>query len=114
MQYMAQSFRIRDPEIKDPFLDIAAEELGHMEMVTQTINLLNGHYVGTEKTVTSQNKTASPTFISRGGFSVEDISENNFYGCPFSRFAVKRYLTAVILHGMLYNRKPETCTARFL
>lgn len=42
MQYMAQSFRVKDPEIKDLFLDIAAEELGHLEMVGQTINLLNG------------------------------------------------------------------------
>ena len=32
MQYMSQSFRIKDPEIKDLFLDIAAEELGHMEI----------------------------------------------------------------------------------
>ena len=45
MQYISQSFRIKDPEIKDLFLDIAAEELGHMEMVAQTINLLNGHDV---------------------------------------------------------------------
>ena len=30
MQYMSQSFRIKDPEIKDLFLDIAAEELGHI------------------------------------------------------------------------------------
>ena len=45
MQYMSQSFRVKDPEIKDLFLDIAAEELGHMEMVAQTINLLNGHNV---------------------------------------------------------------------
>ena len=45
MQYMSQSFRIKDPEIKDLFLDIAAEELGHLEMVAQTINLLNGHDV---------------------------------------------------------------------
>lgn len=45
MQYMSQSFRIKDAEIKDLFLDIAAEELGHMEMVAQTINLLNGHDV---------------------------------------------------------------------
>ena len=43
MQYMSQSFRVKDPEIKDLFLDIAAEELGHMEMVAQTINMLNGH-----------------------------------------------------------------------
>ena len=45
MQYMAQSFRIKDPEIKDLFLDIAAEELSHMEMIAQTINMLNGHDV---------------------------------------------------------------------
>ena len=45
MQYMSQSFRIKDQEIKDLFLDIAAEELGHMEMVAETINLLNGHDV---------------------------------------------------------------------
>lgn len=43
LQYMSQSFRIKDQEIKDLFLDIAAEELGHMEMVAQTVNLLNGH-----------------------------------------------------------------------
>ena len=49
MQYMSQSFRIKDPEIKDLFLDIAAEELGHMEMVAQTINLLNGHDVDAAK-----------------------------------------------------------------
>lgn len=45
MQYMSQSFRIKNPEIKDLFLDIAAEELGHLEMVAETINLLNGHDV---------------------------------------------------------------------
>ena len=36
MQYMSQSFRIKDQKIKDLFLDIAAEELGHMEMAAQT------------------------------------------------------------------------------
>ena len=45
MQYISQSFRIKDPTIKDLFLDIGAEELSHMEMVAQTINLLNGHDV---------------------------------------------------------------------
>lgn len=45
MQYISQSFRIKDLEIKDLFLDIGAEELSHMEMVAQTINLLNGHDV---------------------------------------------------------------------
>ena len=43
LQYLSQSFRIKDKEIKDLFLDIAAEELSHMEMVATTINLLNGH-----------------------------------------------------------------------
>jgi len=43
LQYMSQSFRIKDPAIKDLFLDIAAEELSHMEMVATTVNLLNGH-----------------------------------------------------------------------
>lgn len=43
IQYMAQSFRIKDPEIKDLFMDIASEELSHMEMVATTVNLLNGH-----------------------------------------------------------------------
>ena len=43
LQYFSQSLRINDPEIKDLFLDIAAEEFGHMEMVATTVNLLNGH-----------------------------------------------------------------------
>ena len=43
MQYISQSFRIKDPAIKDIFLDIAAEELSHMEMVATAINMLNGH-----------------------------------------------------------------------
>lgn len=45
MQYISQSFRIKNPEIKDLFLDIAAEELSHMEMVATAVNLLNGHDV---------------------------------------------------------------------
>lgn len=45
LQYMSQSFRIKDQAIKDLFLDIAAEEMGHMEMVAQTVNLLNGHTI---------------------------------------------------------------------
>lgn len=48
MQYISQSFRIKDPEIKDLFLDVGAEELSHMEMVAQTINLLNGHDLNVE------------------------------------------------------------------
>lgn len=43
LQYFSQSQRIKDAEIKDLFLDIAAEEFSHLEMVAATINLLNGH-----------------------------------------------------------------------
>lgn len=43
MQYISQSFRIKDAAIRDIFMDIAAEELSHMEMVAQTVNMLNGH-----------------------------------------------------------------------
>ena len=42
MQYFGQSFRIKDKQIKDLFLDIACEELSHLEMIGQLINLLNG------------------------------------------------------------------------
>jgi Mn-containing catalase len=45
MQYMSQSFRIKDQRIKDLFLDIASEELGHMEMVATLVSMLNGHQV---------------------------------------------------------------------
>jgi Mn-containing catalase len=45
MQYISQSFRIKNQEIKDLFLDIGSGELSHMEMVATTINLLNGHDV---------------------------------------------------------------------
>lgn len=49
MQYISQSFRIRDMSIKDLFMDIGTEELSHMEMVATTINLLNGHEVDYKK-----------------------------------------------------------------
>ena len=43
MQYLSQSFRVNDPQIKDLFMDVASEELGHMEMAAACVNLLNGH-----------------------------------------------------------------------
>jgi len=57
LQYMSQSFRIKDPKIKDLFLDIAAEELSHLEMVAQTINLLNGHDLEAEKATVGSIET---------------------------------------------------------
>ena len=71
---MSQSFRIKDPEIKDLFLDIAAEELGHMEMVAQTINLLNGHDVDATKVQAGEVQThvllgLNPGLINSSGYS---------------------------------------------
>ena len=74
MQYMSQSFRIKDPEIKDLFLDIAAEELGHMEMIAQTINLFNGHDVDASKVPAGEIQThvqlgLNPGLINSSGYS---------------------------------------------
>lgn len=57
LQYISQSFRIKNPAIKDLFLDIGAEEFSHMEMVAQTINLLNGHDVDADKVVSGEIET---------------------------------------------------------
>ena len=72
MQYLSQSFRIKDPEKKDLFLDIAAEELSHMEMVAQTINLLNGHDVNNKEVDNGEIQThvqcgLSPVLINSSG-----------------------------------------------
>lgn len=74
MQYISQSFRIKDQEIKDLFLDIAAEELGHMEMVAQTINLLNGHDVDANAVSAGEIQThvllgLNPGLINSSGYS---------------------------------------------
>ena len=74
MQYMSQSFRIKDPEIKDLFLDIAAEELSHLEMISQTINLLNGHDLNYEGVPAGEIQThvqlgLNPGLINASGYS---------------------------------------------
>ena len=74
MQYLSQSFRIKDQKIKDLFLDIAAEELGHMEMVAQTINLLNGHDVDADQVKAGEIQShvilgLNPGLINASGYS---------------------------------------------
>ncbi len=74
MQYMSQSFRIKDPEIKDLFLDIAAEELGHLEMIAQTINLLNGHNLAADQVPAGEIQThvmygLNPGLCNASGYS---------------------------------------------
>lgn len=74
MQYMSQSFRIKDLEIKDLFMDIAAEELSHMEIVGTLINLLNGHDVDYKGTDVGQIQShvilgLNPGLINASGYS---------------------------------------------
>lgn len=74
LQYMSQSFRIKDQEIKDLFMDIAAEELSHMEMVAQTISLLNGHDVNCEEVIAGEIEThvltgLNPGLMNSSGYS---------------------------------------------
>ncbi len=74
MQYLSQSFRVKDPKIKDLFMDIAAEELGHMEMVAETINLLNGHDVDAAKVQAGEIQShvilgLNPGLINASGYS---------------------------------------------
>ncbi|MEQ8156899.1 MAG: manganese catalase family protein, partial [Clostridiaceae bacterium] len=54
LQYLSQRFRVKDQTIKDLFLDIGTEELSHMEIVAETINLLNGHDVNYETVGTGE------------------------------------------------------------
>ena len=74
LQYMSQSFRIQDPEIKDLFLDIAAEELSHLEMVAQTIHLLNGQDVDAAQVPAGEIQShvllgLNPGLINASGYS---------------------------------------------
>jgi len=74
MQYMSQSFRIKDPEIKDLFMDIAAEELSHLEMIGQTISMLNGHDVDSTAVPAGEIQThvqigLNPGLINASGYS---------------------------------------------
>lgn len=79
MQYMAQSFRIKDQEIKDLFLDIAAEELSHMEMVAQTINMLNGHDVDAYKVPAGEIQTHVQIGLCPGLFNASGYSWTGDY-----------------------------------
>lgn len=74
MQYLSQSFRIKEPKIKDLFLDIAAEELSHMEMVGQTIHLLNGHELGYDQVKVGEIETMTMTGLTPGLFNASGYS----------------------------------------
>jgi len=88
---MSQSFRIKDPKIKDLFLDIAAEELGHMEMVAQTIDFLlnreeahNQMFRDAFNQVqnSGSNQDFGTTRAAKMYFSLSDPGPNAFAGNP--------------------------------
>ena len=71
---MSQSFRIKNPKIKDLFMDIAAKERSHMEMAAQAINLLNGYGVKADKVQVGEIEThgllgLNPGLINASGYS---------------------------------------------
>lgn len=75
MQYLSQSFRIKDQKIKDLFLDIAAEELGHHgNGGPDPINLLNGHDVDADQVKAGEIQShvilgLNPGLINASGYS---------------------------------------------
>ncbi len=74
MQYISQSFRVKDAKIKDLFLDIAAEELSHMEMIAQTISLLNGHDVDASQVAAGEIQTHVQLGLNPGLINASDYS----------------------------------------
>jgi len=97
LQYLSQSFRIKDPAIKDVFLDIGSEELSHMEMVAQTINLLNGYEVDYNQTSVGQIETHTLTGLA------PDLT--NASGSPFTANYVN--VTGDIAADLLSNIAAE-------
>ena len=74
MRYLNQRYTMTDGNIIATLTDIGSEELGHMEMVAQTINLLNGHDVDATKVQAGEVQThvllgLNPGLINSSGYS---------------------------------------------
>lgn len=81
LQYLSQSYRIKDPKIKDLFLDIASEELGHMEMVATLVNMLNGHDLDAQNTTVGNVEAAvlsglTPMLTNASGYPFNGVYIN--------------------------------------
>ena len=57
MQYMAQSFYVKEQEMKDMLMEIASEEFNHMEMVGVTIQMLKGENTAEDRKSTRLNSS---------------------------------------------------------
>ena len=74
MRYLSQRYAMPNDKVKAVLTDIGTEELGHMEMVAQTINLLNGHDVQAESVPAGEIQThvllgLNPGLINASGYS---------------------------------------------
>ena len=74
MRYISQRYTMPDEKGKALLTDIGTEELGHMEMVAQTINLLNGHDVNSASVSAGEIQThvllgLNPGLINASGYS---------------------------------------------
>ena len=74
MRYLNQRYAMPNDKVKAALTDIGTEELGHMEMVAQTINLLNGHEVDATKIQAGEVQThvllgLNPGLINSSGYS---------------------------------------------
>ena len=74
MRYLNQRYSMPDGRVIGLLTDIGSEELGHMEMVAQTINLLNGHDVDATKVQAGEVQThvqngLNPGLINASGYS---------------------------------------------
>ena len=78
MQYLSQSFRIRDPEIKDLFLDIAAEEsdLSQIKEELMEYGYVKRHY-GNKKGAKMQVKSKPFHYVSSDGYDIY-VGKNNY------------------------------------
>jgi len=80
MQYLSQSFRAEDPAIKDLFLDIGTEELGHLEMVGSIVYQLSDGATGKDWL---NGKT--PEYYADNG---NGVFPQNAQGSPFNAASI--------------------------
>ena len=74
MRYLNQRYTMPDDRVIGILTDVGSEELGHMEMIAQTINLLNGHDVDSESVSSGEIQShvilgLNPGLINASGYS---------------------------------------------
>jgi Mn-containing catalase len=114
LQYLSQSFRIKDPKIKDLFMDIGSEELGHMEMVATLVNLLNGHNLDAQNTTVGSVEASvltglTPMLSNASGYPFNSVYINetgDLAADILSDIAAEQ--RAKVVYEYLYRQIPDT------